>query len=857
MDKISKEDIICAIKEIDSNPELRKGRASSTYDLLYNNVEYPPKLVISIANKFATGEKLNPNDFDGGIGTPAFKLLEGFGFEIQKKRDPIKLLIENYKKHIQSSKLKDEVYKWELINEFKGKPNTDAVDFYQEVKNLKFSNLIYHTSYSVLNDLTKLKPEELRDLFRNLFDESKDLTDRIIKFSADSLKIYRDLGRTLQHHQDERSIATYLTYHNNEKYTLYKSSFYKRYCQLLGINEAEKNKKYVHYLKLIDELIENYIKVDAELIGFVKSYIPKLYDGSNNKLLAQDILYTMLQKETNNEEVFEIIEEFVEQGKTTNLKTSSYPKTFNGLNLKVSFGQGVPARIPWIGLTKKPNTISKGIYPVFLYYKEFNKLILAYGISETEKSEFDWNKTENYKTINEWHLKEFNKNPDRYGTSFIKSVYDLNIALDKDLIEKDLKEIISEYNKLSFENNSNCNYWIFQGNPKIYNMQEALVSNSIKTWTVSSHKDKIKIGDKFILWQTGIDSGCYALGEVASEVKMMKEEDEEMKYYFSPTSKIENNRVQIIINHNVTDKPILWNKIKDEEVFKNFKGGNQGTNFSATKDEYEAMIKLIKNQKSIQYWIYAPGEKASKWDDFYNEEIMGLGWDEIGDLSKYNNRIEIRESLIKHYGGEGSKKNDVSALDDFVNKMKIGDIIIAKKGTTTYLGYGYVSSEYYYDENAIDYKSRRKVNWKKKGEWIADHKIAIKTLTDISTDSKYIENVSKLIGIEIKEEKMEINQILYGPPGTGKTYRLQKEYFDKFTINESSLSKEQFLENLVQDLSWWQVISVAVYDLKNAKVNDIHNHELVRAKEKISNSKTIHQTIWGQLQVHTLLDVRM
>ena len=71
----------------------------------------------------------------------------------------------------------------------------------------------------------------------------------------------------------------------------------------MGIDEAEKNKKYFHYLKLIDDLIENYIKADAELIGLVKSYIPKFYDGSNNKLLAQDILYTMLQKETNNEEV--------------------------------------------------------------------------------------------------------------------------------------------------------------------------------------------------------------------------------------------------------------------------------------------------------------------------------------------------------------------------------------------------------------------------------------------------------------------------------------------------------------------------------------------------------------------------
>jgi Cdc6-like AAA superfamily ATPase len=99
-----------------------------------------------------------------------------------------------------------------------------------------------------------------------------------------------------------------------------------------------------------------------------------------------------------------------------------------------------------------------------------------------------------------------------------------------------------------------------------------------------------------------------------------------------------------------------------------------------------------------------------------------------------------------------------------------------------------------------------------------------------------------------------LNQILYGPPGTGKTFTLQNKYFDKFTIKESSLSKEQYLEHLVSDLSWWQVISIAVLDLQTSKVNAIHEHEIVKAKEKISDSKTVRPTIWGQLQRHTVLE---
>jgi 5-methylcytosine-specific restriction protein B len=155
------------------------------------------------------------------------------------------------------------------------------------------------------------------------------------------------------------------------------------------------------------------------------------------------------------------IEKFIKQGNTNNLKTSTYPKEYRGLQIKVSFGQGVPARIPWIGLLKSPNTIQKGIYPGFLYYKEFNKLVLSYGVSETDESEFKWNNTENLTTIKDWHIKEFNKSPDRYGSSFIKNVYDLSAELDKDMIDKDLNEIIDEYEKINFGKNGEVKYWLF------------------------------------------------------------------------------------------------------------------------------------------------------------------------------------------------------------------------------------------------------------------------------------------------------------------------------------------------------------------------------------------------------------
>ena len=58
--------------------------------------------------------------------------------------------------------------------------------------------------------------------------------------------------------------------------------------------------------------------------------------------------------------------------------------------------------------------------------------------------------------------------------------------------------------------------------------------------------------------------------------------------------------------------------------------------------------------------------------------------------------------------------NDVSANDDFLNKMNIGDTIIVKKGRSELLGYGIVTSDYQYDENRTEYQKLRQVEWKLK-----------------------------------------------------------------------------------------------------------------------------------------------
>lgn len=373
------------------------------------------------------------------------------------------------------------------------------------------------------------------------------------------------------------------------------------------------------------------------------------------------------------------------------------------------------------------------------------------------------------------------------------------------------------------------NYWIFQGNPKVFDFEIALHENLVDDWTVSAHKDKIKSGDKVIIWITGKAAGCYALAEVTSEPHEKTSSEDDHLWKTEDPSEL---KVDIKITHNLVDNPVLMSQIENIPKLNNIKVGNQGTNFSATEKEFKILLDMAENSMNKKYWLFAPGENATKWDEFYKEGIMGLGWEKLGDLKQYKTKNEIVKRLQELENTTGSKKNDATANYDFYKNIAVGDVVIAKKGRGEYLGYGVVQSDYFYDDKRKTYKKVRKVDWKKKGVWEETGKdIVLKTLTDITKYSDYVERLKELIGIEndtmIKEVKNPLNQILYGPPGTGKTYNTinkaleiinddevkaldwsdrtkVKELFDKkmkeeqivFTTFHQSMSYEEFIEGI-------------------------------------------------------------
>lgn len=151
---------------------------------------------------------------------------------------------------------------------------------------------------------------------------------------------------------------------------------------------------------------------------------------------------------TEGDSFYPVLEKFLEQSKTDNLKTKDYPSSHDGLTMRVSFGAGNQAHVTWMAFLAEGQTPTKGIYPVYLYYKQDNLLILTRGISATNAPKDHW-QGDDLVTIDDYFLENLTKKPIRYGESYIFKVYDLNDEeLLEDKINSDLNDLISEYKEL-------------------------------------------------------------------------------------------------------------------------------------------------------------------------------------------------------------------------------------------------------------------------------------------------------------------------------------------------------------------------------------------------------------------------
>ena len=206
---------------------------------------------------------------------------------------------------------------------------------------------------------------------------------------------------------------------------------------------------------------------------------------------------------------------------------------------------------------------------------------------------------------------------------------------------------------------------------------------------------------------------------------------------------------------------------------------------------------LISNMNSINYWAFTPGVNASKRQLCYDNSIIAMGWNYLGDLSQYdknNFENEIGDKIKRKERKKVKPTSAINSLSAIYKNIKVGDIICIRDGLTSIIAIGKVSSDskYLYDKSVDTdeivenrfYHLRDGIKWK-----ILDEEIQLKgskflrdTLYEIN-DEKILKTIHELedelpteeITVSENESSLSRNMIYFGAPGTGKSYTLNQD----------------------------------------------------------------------------------
>lgn len=180
----------------------------------------------------------------------------------------LKEALTEYKKCFIQTQWPDEKYKWEAVKCFQLNWDVNADDFanmleksLSETKNLLASGNNYPAK--MITEFAENAPEDVRAMFLELFDEQKDIYERIDSFKQKSDSLLERFGNgAAQHYQHENAITTYLWLRYPDKYYIYKISEVKEVA-----NELESNYQFKKgaYAENIRNFFSFYDEICAEL----------------------------------------------------------------------------------------------------------------------------------------------------------------------------------------------------------------------------------------------------------------------------------------------------------------------------------------------------------------------------------------------------------------------------------------------------------------------------------------------------------------------------------------------------------------------------------------------------------------
>lgn len=520
----------------------------------------------------------------------------------------LKDVLVKYKQDFVSTQWGNEKYKWEAVKCFQDNWDVNAADFAGMLTRslAKTYNLLASMNNfpaRMITGFAKTAPEEVRSMFLALFDESKDVYERIDAFKIQSSILLEKYGNGAgQHYQYENAISTYLWLRYPDKYYIYKFGEIKAVADKLESDYRFKKGAYAdnirNFYKLYDEICEE-LKQDTELVNLLRSQLTDTcYPDPELKTLTFDVGF--------------YISRYYSQKSTAVTEAEWFPTDYDpGLSVD-----------DWVGLLGDEDVFTTGSLEIMKRMKDYGgqatctQLSVKYGKTKNfynsgsvalarrvaekigcptiEQKDYRW-----------WTILYLGRNAskDEEGSYVWKLRDELAAALD----QVDLSGV--ELYVAAAPGEEDHGFWWLNANPKIWSFSDMAVGE-VQSYTLfNDNGNKRRIFQNFLDAKAGdmiIGYESYPVKQIVAIGKICAEQDGEEIYF----EKVEG-----------LTSPIDYATLKEcpelerMEYFQN----PQGSLFKLTRGEFDFIIDLIREENPLQ-----PESAIDTYtkDDFLEEVYM-------------------------------------------------------------------------------------------------------------------------------------------------------------------------------------------------------------------------------------------
>jgi len=504
-------------------------------------------------------------------------------------KDCLQAALVKYKEDFVAKQWGNEKYKWEAVKHFQDNWDVNASDFAAMLEKslAKTYNLLASMNNfpaKMIVSFAKTAPEEVRAMFIELFDESKDVVDRILNFKEQSNKLLENYGNGAgQHYQYENAVSTYLWLRFPDKYYIYKYSEIKTVADELESDYKIKKGAYTenlrNFYKLYDEICAE-LKNDVGLVNMLKSQLTdSCYPDPELRTLTIDVGF--------------YISRYYSQ-KDVPSDNEWFPLDYSP---EISTEE-------WVTLINDPEVFTEGSLEIMKRMKDYGgqatctQLSVKYGESKNfynsgssslakrvaDKTGCPLSHREDGNT-RYWSVLYLGRNAgkDEEGSYTWKLRDELSAALEKVDLSKVKLYAVTE------QGEEERGYWWLNANPKIWSFTDIAVGEvqSYTLYNENGNKRRIfqnfidaKAGDMIIGYESNPVKQIVAIGKISAE------QDGE-KIYFEKTEGL--------------TSPIDYQTIKncpELEKMEFFVNPN-GSLFKLSHGEYDFILDMIRDENPI------------------------------------------------------------------------------------------------------------------------------------------------------------------------------------------------------------------------------------------------------------------